>query len=713
MAERTNQSKYIVLLFGLIASSFINGLDINVREDATVGSTLPSSFPAPGSGFVYSVFGDGDHLASSLFGVSPSGKITVRKKLTYVNGGRNKYELIAVKRKDGTTIGGKAEVARISVIDVNDHVPVFKKSDYQGHIYEGSAAGSVVRGLEDCFATDQDSSGVAKYLITSGNDANLFAAKVKDISGLKLLQIVTIRSLDREALGNTPISLQVQAVDGGNPEKKSAIATIRIKVLDRNDNGPVFNETNWRATIQENSPVMTSVVKVKASDNDEGSNKQLYYYFPTEQDDFVIDPYTGVIYVAAPLSYNKQNSYNIKVSVTDRAVQDPKTSTSEVHISLVQVSNYPPASVTNTAPQFATSLYEIKVRGDLPLKAFVLLPRATDSDGIGNSNGRLTFSLSPVSTTNPFTVNPRSGAITVNKKLPATPTTVEFTVTAQDGGALKADTTVRIEIRAINQNKGPPEFKESTVNVDFVGDADKPVFTAVAVDSDNTAYSIVEGTGLGRFQINENTGVIKSKGAFKSLATYDLYIEAKDKNVFPMSSTMYARVNIKSSNHSNPVFTKAMYTGKIDEGEMSGSFVTAVRAEFPDPTKVVKYKVTNTAIGVGLMLDPNTGIVTTDRILDYELDQKKSLEIQAYVEGSAATASTLVEVYIQNKNDEDPYFPRSNINMQVPENLGYIPNLVCLFAIDGDGSETLSYSIKQGNTGDVFKIDPKTGMMIS
>ena len=702
--------RFVVLLCTIQTLKTANGLlDVTVKEDTVKGTTLSTSLPAPGSGYGYVLFDGGDPEAANLFSVSTDGKITVKQKLNFVNGGKNSYELIVVKRKLGSNIDGTPDVVRVTIQDINNHDPVFKNSAYMGYISEGAAVGSPVLGLKDCFATDKDSSGITRYEIVDGNKDNIFVAKVKDISGLKLLVIETTRTIDREALGTTPfINLQVQAVDGGNPARRSSKTTISIQILDKNDNDPVFEKTDWRVTIQEDFTVMTSVLKVVATDNDAGSNKQLYYYFPDTQNDFIIDPYTGVIYVAAPLSHGKKSSYKMNVVVTDRAVDNPRTSTCTVHITLVKVPGYPKATAVNTAPYFSPPTYVIKVRDDLPVGAFVLLPRAFDKDGTGNNNGKLSFSMLAKSSTNPFTINPTSGAITVEKKLTPGKKPIEFTVKAEDGGASQTTATIKIEIKAIAKNNGPPKFVQSTIKVDLFDDASTTatVFTADAKDTDPVKYAIVGGSGLGRFKINEATGVVNPKVIFRATGTYDLYVEAKDQNQFQERSLMYAQINIKAHS-AYPMFSKAMYEASVTEHEPVGTFVTAVYASFPDKTKTVRYTLEGDANE--FKLDPTSGVVTTKVGLDYELITERRLTVKASVDGLKQTSDAILYVRVKNKNDEKPSFPDPNIALSVPENLGYIPSLVCLFAKDGDGPEQLKYSIKSGNVDNLFKIDPKTG----
>lgn len=53
-----------------------------------------------------------------------------------------------------------------------------------------------------------------------------------------------------------------------NTDSRSCTATLIVKVLDINDNVPVFNPTEYRANITEHSSIGTTVVHLRATDLD-------------------------------------------------------------------------------------------------------------------------------------------------------------------------------------------------------------------------------------------------------------------------------------------------------------------------------------------------------------------------------------------------------------------------------------------------------------
>lgn len=80
--------------------------------------------------------------------------------------------------------------------------------------------------------------------------------------------IKTSMVLDREVAGS--YRFLVEAQDEGTPSL-SALATIQITVLDRNDNDPVMAQRVYDVSVSESAPLGSEIVKVVANDPDENS----------------------------------------------------------------------------------------------------------------------------------------------------------------------------------------------------------------------------------------------------------------------------------------------------------------------------------------------------------------------------------------------------------------------------------------------------------
>ena len=718
---RTLTTFYVLLFCNYFILSSANFEVVNVDESTPVAAVV-HKLPTARSSFGYTLYQWGDPEGLALFSVNDKGEITLKDQLNYEVGKVNFYYIIAILRNKNTQYGGSAYTRKFQIIDANNHSPKFAKTMYYGEIEEGQRAGMVVSGLEDCFATDLDSSGITDYTITEGNNKDEFELAVKDINGLKLLVVKTRGSIDRDEMRSTPyLDLGVQANDGGIGDKqKFAKTVIRIHILDINDNPPVFLYSNWRQSVQENSKLMSSIMKISASDNDEGKNAEVYYYFDQNTDQFYINPSTGIIGVADYLDVTVKRVYELQVVAQDKSVLDTKSTKTTVSIQVLDVANYPPQTTVgnNAAPRFQKRQYSITVRGDLPVKSFLFVASAHDPNQFAKSLN-LEYSLSG-SRSSTFRISRNSGIVTLIQQLSKSEDKFIIRLSVQDSSGRSDSVTLTINVQPLNLNNHKPVFKPSTVNIEILEDINintEVGLSVKATDADvasldgKVSYRIVGGTGIGRFGVNTETGIITTKVAFKSPAVYNLYIRAEDGGTYKKYGNMYVQINVKPAFKIAPVISRAMYTGYIPEGEGQDSFVAAIFSKSPAPGKQVTYEMTGADRPQGLALDRLTGVITTTRSLDYEQDQYKFMEVIVKVQGILATTRTVVNAAVININDNPPVFTRSAIRAHVRENSGDIPSLVCLFATDDDGvaDNPLKYSITSGNIGNVFKIHPLTG----
>ena len=80
--------------------------------------------------------------------------------------------------------------------------------------------------------------------------------------------------MDREQFASYRIA--VRANDNGTPELSSN-ATVIVRVIDKNDNEPVFKNSKYSFNVSEDAVVKTTIGQVVAKDKDEGSNGQVVY----------------------------------------------------------------------------------------------------------------------------------------------------------------------------------------------------------------------------------------------------------------------------------------------------------------------------------------------------------------------------------------------------------------------------------------------------
>lgn len=104
-------------------------------------------------------------------------------------------------------------------------------------------------------------------------------------------------ALDREL--RSSYNLTVLAADNGEPVALTSSMQITIRVLDDNDNDPIFQQTSYAASVPENITEGTSIVLLKASDLDEGLNAEVSFSLSNSTNGlFRVDSTTGVITAA-------------------------------------------------------------------------------------------------------------------------------------------------------------------------------------------------------------------------------------------------------------------------------------------------------------------------------------------------------------------------------------------------------------------------------
>ncbi|NXB22834.1 PCDGD protein, partial [Rhagologus leucostigma] len=118
----------------------------------------------------------------------------------------------------------------LEVSDVNDNAPVFEEAAYSAYVWENNAAGALVLRVQARDA-DAGANGRVSYWLAGGSAGAAALVSVEARSGALYAQ----RSLDYEQCREFAVAVRAQ--DGGAPARSST-ATVRVFVLDRNDNAP-------------------------------------------------------------------------------------------------------------------------------------------------------------------------------------------------------------------------------------------------------------------------------------------------------------------------------------------------------------------------------------------------------------------------------------------------------------------------------------------
>uniref|UniRef100_A0A8B9J075 Cadherin domain-containing protein n=1 Tax=Amazona collaria TaxID=241587 RepID=A0A8B9J075_9PSIT len=241
---------------------------VRVSEDVPVGSVLVTVKATDAdeglNGHVKYSLKKTKDTASQIFQLdSETGALTLVRSLDFEEG--YSYELQA-QAHDG---GGLFDTARviITVTDVNDNVPEISVRSSLSEISEDAPSGTVVALLH---VQDRDSGQNGQVQCSIGENLPLQLEKTfKDY-----YRVVTAGELDREKVSE--YNLTVRAVDGGSPALQRS-SVLALRVLDVNDNAPVFAEECYSARLAENNAAGALVLTVRATDADWGQNARVRY----------------------------------------------------------------------------------------------------------------------------------------------------------------------------------------------------------------------------------------------------------------------------------------------------------------------------------------------------------------------------------------------------------------------------------------------------
>ncbi|XP_068133892.1 protocadherin alpha-C2-like isoform X13 [Hyperolius riggenbachi] len=484
-------------------------------------------------------------------------------------------------------VGNPVEVHNIEVeiLDINDHAPKFPRNDYYLNISESAVPGAKFP-IESAQDPDIGTNSVQTYKL-SEND--FFALDLKTFNGnSKLIEIVLKKPLDREQ--KSLHQLVLTAIDGGNPAK-SGTAQISIHVMDTNDNSPFFDKSTYKSSLLENSPIGTLVVKLNASDPDEGPNGQVMYSFggftPLKvRQLFTIDRNSGEIKVNGPLDFEKSSSYEIYVQATDKGPV-PMSGHCKVLVEIIDANdNAPEIVVTSNYSPVAENSQEDTV---------VALMSVTDQDSGINKQVSLAIEENV-----PFKLKSFKNTFKLvtdgnldREKCPS----YNITVIATDSGIppMSSKKTLYVEISDVNDN--PPLFGESSYTF-YVLENNAPgvsLFSVKAIDLDTNenafiSYMLLQGDVEGLpvssyVSVKSDNGTIYAVQSFdyEKLREFRILVQAQDAGNPPLSSSTTLYVFIIDQNDHAPTILFPSVNGSrsiemIPRAASAGYLVTKVIA---------------------------------------------------------------------------------------------------------------------------------------
>ncbi|XP_061537155.1 protocadherin Fat 3a isoform X5 [Phycodurus eques] len=607
----------------------------------------------------------------------------------------------------------------IDLFSVNRQMPQFESSfPADISVVEDLKVGSSVFQI-NAYDTDTGFNGQLLYSISDGNTDSCFTIDME--TGL----VRVFLPMDREK--RDCYILNITIYDLGLPQK-AAWHLLTVYIIDANDNAPQFlQEGGYRIVIPENTVIGTDFIQVEATDKDHGLNGELLYSFLTSTTQFGINSTNGIVYVAGQLDREFGSFFYLKIEARDKAEKGrQRFSVTSLEVILEDVNDCPPL--------FIPSVYKARALEDLPVGTVVAWLETQDLDlGLG---GQVRYSLAN-DYNGWFEIDKTSGAIRLTKELDyETQQFYNLTVRAKDKGkpvSLLSVTFVEVEVLDVNENLYAPYFAQFALSGLIKENAriGTTLLQVSANDEDDgrdgeIQYSIRDGSGLGRFAIDEETGVIYTTDMLdrETKDSYWLTVYASDHGVVPQFATIEVFIQVEDVNDNAPLTSEPLYRPSIPENSPRDVSVVQIQAQDPDATPHsttdrLNYRIISGNPQNFFTINPRTGLITTtSRKLDREQQTEHVLEVLVSDGGPSPRQSTVwVMVQVLDENDNKPTFPEKVYQVKLPERERRKKGepIYRVFAYDRDDgpNSDLSYSIVDGNEDGKFFIDPKTAVVSS
>uniref|UniRef100_A0ACB8FG98 Bahd acyltransferase n=1 Tax=Sphaerodactylus townsendi TaxID=933632 RepID=A0ACB8FG98_9SAUR len=482
----------------------------------------------------------------------------------------------------------------IYILGANLYSPVFTQSIYVAEVRENAPPGTKVIHVK---ATDGDSGvyGQISYSIMNDFAKDRFLI---DNNG----QIITTEKLDREIPSEGDITVSLRALDGGG---RGTFCTVRVIVVDDNDNAPLFMTVEYRASVKADIGRGHLVTQVQAVDLDDGANARITYSLYSEAsvsvaDLLEIDPDNGWMVTKGNFNQLKNTVLSCFVKAVDGGIP-VKHSLIPVYIHVL-----PPETIL---PSFSQPQYSFTISEDTLIGSTVDVLHVLPNEGATYStvNGELAENNKD----GVFLIERDTGTIKLDKRLDHETTPVFHFKAAAIIQLGKVDIvlTVDVDIKILDINDNKPVF--DTASYEAIIMEGMPIGTKLlqvkAADADwgangQVTYSLLAESETYKltetFTIDSNSGWIST---LKDLdherdPTFTFAVVAADLgDTLSLSSTTLISVTVTDINDNAPMFEQEVYHGSVKESDSPGEVVAVLSTwdeDTSDVNRQVSYHIT-------------------------------------------------------------------------------------------------------------------------
>ncbi len=636
--------------------------------DADIGDVLRYSITSGNDAGLFSIHAD-------------SGDITTDGRLDYET---TTSHTLGIQVTDSVGQTGTAKVA-VSVLNVNEFAPVFGMDIYEAEIVDDAVRGTLIVRVD---ASDADADETLNYSITGGNDAGLFSINADNGD------ITLIGALDYETA--TSHTLTVQVTDS---IAHADIAQVVINVLNANAFAPVFGMDTYEAEIAENAARDTLLVRVGATDGDEGDTLNYAITSGNDAGVFSINADSGDITLTGTLDYETTTSYTLGVLVTDSG---GRTDTAEIVISVLNVNEH--------APIFGKDIYETAIVENAAQDTAILRVAATDAD----ADTTLSYAITSGNDDGLFNINTDSGQITLADALDyETATSHTLGVLVTDSGG-KTD-TAEVVISVLNVYEHAPIFRRDVYEAEIAEDAttDTVIIKVAATDADvgdTLNYAITSGNDARLFSINADSGQITLFGAldYETATSHTLGVQVTDSE--GRTDTAAVVISVLNVNEHAPIFGTIITNQLVAETVPTGTILMHVTATDADAGDTLRYAITSGNDARLFSINADSGQIALFGALDYETATSHTLGVQVTDNANRTNAAEVV-INVLNVYEYAPIFSDATYHAEIAEDATRGTAVAQIVASDADIGDVLRYAITSGNDDGLFNINADSGQI--
>ncbi|XP_072729068.1 protocadherin gamma-B5-like isoform X7 [Ciconia boyciana] len=485
-----------------------------------------------------------------------------------------------------------------------------------------------------------------KYFALSGETGNLYVSERLDRE--EMCGESASCSVSFEALVQNPLN----------------VFHVEVAIQDVNDNSPAFSKAALDLEINEFISPGARFPLETARDADLGSNSLLTYEL-TSNPSFTLTVKESSdgskqpeLVLERALDREKQSSFELVLTAVDGG--DPvRSGTVQIRVNVTDAND--------NAPVFSKSVYEARVRENLPAGSLVLRVRATDADA--GSNGRVSYSFGnvPDGVRALFSVDSDSGEVRTAGPLDfEEKSKYRLSLEARDGGGLTGQCKVQIDLT--DENDNAPEITMLSVSSPVPEDA--PAGTVVALlnvndpDSGENGQVSCELSGEAPLSMVATSGgsykVVTASALDREQAPeHRVTVVARDRGSPALSSRAALVLEVSDVNDNAPVFEEDAYSAYVAENNAAGAPVLRVRARDADAgaNGRVSYWLAGGSAGAApyVSVEARSGAVYAQRSFDYEQCREFAVAVRAQDGGAPARSSTAtVRVFVLDRNDNAP-----------------------------------------------------------